>query len=588
MRPSDTQSGQTGWRGSHCDAGPKTLGPDRTDPPPGEAVDGVTLTRSRRPSQRVEGDEMSVGTRHALALVVDTIKESIARSDSRKRAAALALASLWTLVMIAAQAGAGNAPHPELVASRSSVRLEAVDIPAADRARGRIFTGLMPTTRCPHAWSVISGLCTHGPDPAPAGVDVTRHRGTAELVASTDEGTSSASSSTGSVPCYGDGTTGNRVQVVYAHAADVPDRFSDLASSLVAWAANVDNVFYDSAQETGGIRHVRWVTDSSCNLVIQRVQLSTTGDDSYSNTVSELESVGLQKSDRKYLVWVDANLYCGIASLYDDDSAALSNVNNVGPGYARIDSACWGFTSEPVEAHELMHMLGGVQYTAPHSSGGGHCTDEYDRMCYQDSSSVTLTYPCSSPSHDHIFDCNHDDYFSTNPPSGSYLATHWNTASSSFLEAVAPDGWSPSTTTAPTSSPSPSPLTSPTAPTTSPSPSPSPSTSPTAPTPSPSPSTSPTVSSTSTVTFSGALNRKAPSRTYSLTVGTGELSASLRFSKAPKLTLALYGSSGSIVSSQSGPSPETFISSVATGTYSLVVSGTGNASFTLSVTFTNP
>ena len=459
--------------------------------------------------------------------------------------------------MVAAQAGAGNAPSRELKVSRSSVRLEVGDIPAADRARGRVFTGLMPTSSCPQAWTVIGtrGLCTHGPDSAPAGVDVTRARSTASLVATTDEGTASVSSGTGSVPCYGDGVSGKRVQVVYAHAADVPDRFNDLASSLVYWMGRADKVFNDSAAETGGIRHVRWVTDSGCNLVIQRVQLSTTGDDTYGNTVSELQSVGLTRSDRKYVILVDANIYCGISSLYHDDSASLSNINNGGPGYARIDNGCWG-QGNSIEAHELMHLLGGVQYTAPHTSGGGHCTDDYDRMCYADSSSVTMTYPCSDYSHERLFDCNHDDYFSTNPPGGSYLATHWNTASSSFLEPVVPDGWSPSTTTTTTSSP----------------------------TPTPSPTQS---ASSTTTTLSGTLSRKISSRTYSIATGSGGLSVSLTFSKASKLTLAVTAS-GSTVASQSGPSPEALTSSVTAGTYSVVVSGSGSATFTLNATYPNP
>jgi hypothetical protein len=101
-----------------------------------------------------------------------------------------------------------------------------------------------------------------------------------------------------------------------------------------------------------------------------------------------------------------------------------------------------------VEAHELMHNLGGIQLSAPHSSGGWHCVDENDRMCLAEStSSVPLSYPCPTL-HETIFDCGHDDYFSTAPVPGSYLATHWNAASSSFLSAAMPDGCSSPSPTA--------------------------------------------------------------------------------------------------------------------------------------------
>lgn len=117
--------------------------------------------------------------------------------------------------------------------------------------------------------------------------------------------------------------------------------------------------------------------------------------------------------------------------------------------------------SPNVAAHEIMHTIGGVQITAPHSNtpnytngSSGHCSDEYDRMCEQG----TMQYICKDSSHNSRFDCNHDDYYSTNPPAGSYLATHWNTANSAFLigGGIAPtSGPIPTPTSAVTNTPAP-------------------------------------------------------------------------------------------------------------------------------------
>ena len=481
-----------------------------------------------------------------------------------------------------------SAHRDELVVTEPAVLPDEPDrTQPVQRTRGLVFRGLKQNTaKCRGSWALshIATMCSHGPDRAPPGVDVSRVRPTSELRAATEElcgspGCNETTTPAASIPCYGDGISGKRVQVVYAHASDVADRYAALAASLRQWVANVDATFNESAAETGGIRHVRWVTDGACNLSVQRVRLSSTGDDTFSGMISELRSVGLARTDRKYLVWMDATVYCGIANIYRDDSPGLTNLNNGGPMYGRTDSGCWGGTKS-VEAHELMHLLGGVQFTAPHSTGAGHCTDGYDRMCYADSSTVRLTYPCAEAAHGRLFDCNHDDYFSTNPPAGSYPATHWNAASSSFLESIEPVAPTPS----PTGSPSPSPSLSP-------SPAPSPTSSPTTnvsptPSPSPTPTASPTPSpNTSTTTFTGSLKGKTSSASYSITVGSGSLRIVLTSSKASSLTITLRAPNGSTIATRRGDSPMAV--TVPAGTYSIVVSGR-NASFKLSATYADP
>ena len=287
--------------------------------------------------------------------------------------------------------------------------------------------------------------CSHGPDPAPEGVDVRVARAPRELGPEPGSPTIAAASQ---VPCYGDGSSGPRVQLVYARASDRPDRYADFLPTFQAIAARLDGVLVQSARETGGERHVRFVTDASCTPVVNRAVLSATGDDDIDATIGELVDQGYSRSDRKYLVWTDANVYCGIAEVYDDDRAGLDNPNNGNaavPGMvARVDNGCWGLPNL-VEAHELMHNLGGVQSTAPHATDWNHCTDDYDRMCYDDGSGEPVTVACSAASHDALFDCHHDDYFTTaRLVPTHYLATHWNTANSVFLStsgSVSGWGW---------------------------------------------------------------------------------------------------------------------------------------------------
>jgi hypothetical protein len=317
---------------------------------------------------------------------------------------------------------------------------------SGDAERGLVFDGLRRDPAiCRGAFRLSEttrdALCSHGPDAAPNGVDVRLRRAPEPPAVAGAAAPGTAQAGSGAVQCYGNGTDGFRVQLLYAHAANVTDRFAQYQASFAQWAAAVDNVFDQSAAETGGSRHVRFVTDSSCAPIVTDVALSNTGDDTLNNTIAQLKSQGYTRSDRKYLVWVDANVYCGIAQVYQDDTPSQNNASNGNAGisgeFARVDNGCWGLTGQSVEAHELMHVMGGVQTTAPHATTYFHCWDESDRMCYADGSGSTMKQICPS-AHENTFDCNHDDYyFAGAPPTGNYLANHWNVADSVFLSSQA-------------------------------------------------------------------------------------------------------------------------------------------------------
>lgn len=345
-------------------------------------------------------------------------------------------------------------------------------LPPNQPERGLVYDGLAQDAGgvCHDALTLSDGSCTHGPDPAPPGFDI-------HIAVPAPAGARQAQDA--AATCDGNGVSGPRVQVIYARASDKPDGYAQNSASIRIWAAEMDAMFLGSAQETGGAVRVRFVTDSACATVVANVVLPANGDDNIDQSIRALVLQGYNRADRKYLMFVDANVYCGIAQVGFDDSPGAANQHNIGPMYARVDAGCW---SGRVAAHELMHTLGAVQDSAPHTTNGksgsfgGHCVDEYDIMCYSDAgqNQPPMTYLCPS-AHEDRFDCNHDDYFHTNPPTGNYLATHWNTARNAFLIQGAGNAGvptavvtstplalpTPSVTPLPTRTPGPSPTTNP-------------------------------------------------------------------------------------------------------------------------------
>ncbi|WP_328924057.1 RICIN domain-containing protein [Streptomyces sp. NBC_00190] len=383
--------------------------------------------------------------------------------------------------------------------------------PANENDRGMVYDGLEAAPkgdRCVGVYRTGAGLCSHGPDAPPKGVDIKKDiapavqakapaadparpasddpsttegggrpqdapaadagsakaKADAPAPAATAGGQTVAAGPAGqTVQCDGDGSTGNRVQVVYVHGAG-RDRYSEYVASFRKWAADADVIYSTSAQETGGIRHIRYVTAADCTPTVLNIELPDSALSEFSATNSALAGKGLDRRDRKYMIFADTQVYCGIGTFNGDERPGQANLSNFGPSYGRTDSGCWGGHTA---AHELGHNLGAVNNSAPNTSRGAHCTDEWDVMCYSD----TPYYPqmrnvCTNQAAENILDCNHDDYFHTSPKAGSYLATHWNIADNQFLMKTKggnPDpGPNPNPTPTPTKKPTPTPTKKPT------------------------------------------------------------------------------------------------------------------------------
>jgi hypothetical protein len=309
--------------------------------------------------------------------------------------------------------------------SRSQGHRPVTALPANDPKRGLVYDGLQVSTSgpCKGMFEVrnVPGACTHGPDAPLPGLDVKRRVPPAPKA--TDLRTKS-------VICDGDGKSGNRVEVLYVRGSGKASRYNEYLASFQGWASEVDGIFDASARKTGGTRHVRYVTDSGCNVTVTQVVIADSRLADFGESVNAIKEQGYDRTDRKYLMFVDTDALCGVAFVFPDSRPGQNNINNSGPSFARVDNGCW--TPGPA-AHELTHALGSVNSDSPNHTDYGHCTDDYDLMCYQDGPGTVMRIICPDRAQDNLLDCNNDDYFSTNPNRGSYLDTHWNTANNRFL-----------------------------------------------------------------------------------------------------------------------------------------------------------
>jgi hypothetical protein len=252
-----------------------------------------------------------------------------------------------------------------------------------------------------------------------------------------------------------------RIKVIYAYASDVGDRFGLYGSAIQRYTKAAAAKVALSSDKT-----LRLDRGSSCGDAFLDIQTVALGHPAaFYATSSVLADIQSRLPDRRgvnYLIFVDFAspvLSAAAGSWAQDDSPWATNAANVG-ARSRYAYLVGGgddfFGSEQLASqyadqvlHEVLHTLGAVQPSAPHFSGGAHCYEIYDVMCYtpKDGTPDVFLRNCeiigAAPNPGKPLDCGTDDYFNRSPAPGSYLAAHWNLYDSGFLCTLSRCGQAP-------------------------------------------------------------------------------------------------------------------------------------------------
>jgi hypothetical protein len=282
--------------------------------------------------------------------------------------------------------------------------------------------------------------------------------------------------------CYGDGQSGPRIQLIYGYADGYPDRTRVAVPQIRdVIAPRMEAIL--RAGSAGKDLGLRFQMAPGCKAVdvkviafpraAQETPHPGVAAEQYAALSRHLDASGLNREDRKYLVFWDGwtrQSTCGIATTMLGPAPVSDSPQQVNPhegapahGHADVTSAvglrgispkyavawahvfrkngpsCWGGgrgERPTTPLHELFHVLGAVQASAPNSDGEGHCLDAPSIMCYGDKTFYVAA--CDQPVP--VIDCGQDDYWDPDPAPGSHLDTHANVARSRFLGPQPQDG----------------------------------------------------------------------------------------------------------------------------------------------------
>lgn len=234
------------------------------------------------------------------------------------------------------------------------------------------------------------------------------------------------------------GTDAHRYVLVYARPGNVASRYTTIAPLLRTEIYKL-SAFIDSESRSidpaAGRRLPVQCSEGTPTVLEVNLSGLASGTAAFKDVVDAMRAQGYEfngdgTGKQRYIVYYDAPSPSGAAGtghvFTTDSSAGAANQNNKGGLYAieyRFDQG-GGVPHWDVLIHEVLHTMGGVVQSAPHSTAAGHCSDGQDVMCYEDGSGTFNPSACATK----VLDCNRDDYFNPAPAAGSFLASNWNAA----------------------------------------------------------------------------------------------------------------------------------------------------------------